>query len=1040
MKTISFTILLFSILTTSFCFCATTYYVNDTTGHDTWDGLAPELDPDCIHGPKKTIQAAIDGATDGDLILLAPGTYMGVNNKNISFDGKAIVLKSTDGPEQTIVNCEKDGRGFSFSSGEPLEAVLDGLTIINGNPVGNGGGISCTYSSSPTITNCVIKDCIAISGGGLYIDEPSYPLITNCRIVKNSASGSGGGASLLNARLINCDISHNACDQTGGGGVYGDGVLLVRCTINYNRCRGSGGGVYAGNINMVNCIVKGNRSSQDTPGVYCWKGTLLIENCTIIDNILPRISSLESYNGGGLKHYSRSAIIKNCILRGNTPMQAYPGNLTLQYCNIEGGWIGPGTGNIDEEPFLTLDGHLTAGSPCLDICPSGQSQDYDGEQRPYPVAGRWDIGADEFIDSDDDELPDWWEMKYYENTVDAIPAGDDDGDGLINSDEYIQTTHPKIADIDGDDRSDGTEVIQGSNPSFADNAEKTIYVNRSSGSDTNDGLSAAWDGIHGPKKTIQAGIDATISGWNYTVLVAKGVYTGVGNKNLDPNGKLITIRSNGPPENCVIDCENAGRGFVMTKVEGPETRIIGFTIRNGNPTDYWPWGGGIRLWDASPVIRNCIIENNRSERGGGLYLYDRSEPIIENCVIRNNQTIPLSHGGGIYISGSWNNTIITDCIITGNSGGRGGGIFVSLNGQLRIYRSVISNNTSGIYGGGVYAIDRLELVIENSLVFSNTPDGIYVDNNSSLNLKNCTIAKNATGITCDTDDSVLTNSIFWGNTLNQITGKGSPVVNYCDIMGGWTGVGTGNIFVDPLFLNLATFDLHLSSLSSCVDAGDPASDYSQEPQPNGCRIDMGAYGNTPEATKSPGDVDNDLDIDVDDLILIHEALGSIGFDPRLDIDADGVVTFSDLRIAHSHMCGSLQYMGGVSTLWVLDYIMPTDPTVQGLNPYIDQSQLDNDADGKTNYEEYIAGTDPTEALSLFEISDIDFTMTINGDTITISWNAVAGKSYCLYWSSSPEETAEWLPVDGYYNVSNGIASQTIGLDGVPMCFFKVRVW
>ena len=37
--------------------------------------------------------------------------------------------------------------------------------------------------------------------------------------------------------------------------------------------------------------------------------------------------------------------------------------------------------------------------------------------------------------------------------------------------------------------------------------------------------------------------------------------------------------------------------------------------------------------------------------------------------------------------------------------------------------------------------------------------------------------------------------------------------------------------------------------SPCVDAGDPASDHSQEPAPNGDRVNMGTYGNTPHASK-----------------------------------------------------------------------------------------------------------------------------------------------------------------------------------------------
>ena len=148
-----------------------------------------------VPSEQPTIQAGIDASVDGDTVLVADGTYIGTGNKNINFGGKAITVLSENGPENTIIDCETNGRGFFFSNGEDSFSRLEGFTIRNGNGVGfgngskdgYGGGIYC-YKTFPTITNCTITGNTASGNGGgiycpggLYHPSPS-PTITNCTI------------------------------------------------------------------------------------------------------------------------------------------------------------------------------------------------------------------------------------------------------------------------------------------------------------------------------------------------------------------------------------------------------------------------------------------------------------------------------------------------------------------------------------------------------------------------------------------------------------------------------------------------------------------------------------------------------------------------------------------------------------------------------------------------------------------------------------------------------------------------------------------
>jgi hypothetical protein len=111
------------------------------------------------------------------------------------------------------------------------------------------------------------------------------------------------------------------------------------------------------------------------------------------------------------------------------------------------------------------------------------------------------------------------------------------------------------------------------------------------------------------------------------------------------------------------------------------------------------------------------------------------------------------------------------------------------------------------------------------------------------------------------------NSIFWNNGKDfELFESEKFSVNYTLTQQGFTG--TGNISSDPLFADVSKGDFHVKSKngrfdpltgqfvndnvsSPAIDAGNPASDFSNEPLPNGNRVNLGCYGNTAEASKSP---------------------------------------------------------------------------------------------------------------------------------------------------------------------------------------------
>jgi len=243
--------------------------------------------------------------------------------------------------------------------------------------------------------------------------------------------------------------------------------------------------------------------------------------------------------------------------------------------------------------------------------------------------------------------------------------------------------------------------------------------------------------------------------------------------------------------------------------------------------------GGLGMSGDVLHVHHNLIENNSANEGGGFNVFQTANLLFENNIVRGNFAQQSGGAGRMYASQS---ALIGNRFENNRSAVAAAGLFIFESDPV-IAHNLIANNSEG--ASGVVCTDAF------------LDGGEFTHNTVVGNVSGLRLIQNAaaTGHTIR-----IKHNIFWDNGDDLFLQLGLQPFDFSYNLIQDTGdenEGPGVVHDDPLFQQPGADDYHVQPGSPVIDGGDPAADFCQEPQPNGCVANLGMYGNTSEAELSP---------------------------------------------------------------------------------------------------------------------------------------------------------------------------------------------
>ncbi len=776
------------------------------------------------------IQAAIDDSNDGDTIIVSPGTYTGAGNRDISYNGKAITVRSEDPNDPnivaaTIINCngteDQPHRGFLFNSGEEANSVLAGLTITNG---------------------------YADYGGGIYC-EASRPTITNCNIVGNRTglnwfSSNGGGIS---CRF--CNLKGPSLPGKASGPYPSDGEIGPPPFISLMWMPGlfaESHDVYFGTTspppfigNQISAIFDPDTMENDT--TYYWR----VDELNKLGKTIGDEWSFTTGSGlpppppppplpppppplGALGEQSSTQVLPETDLSGPT----------IQNCIISDN--------------LALDdggGMYTQNSkPILCNCTFGDNYT-DGS------------GGGVFAESSNPALVN---CSFISNLAFSS------GGGLLCADSNTTLTNCSFSGNHSYYEGGGIFNRHDSNT----NLTNCIFNDNSAG-------------LRGGGIYNDANSRANLT--NCTFTSNKVIYDDPFGNAGGRGGGIYNYHCNSKLINCTFSKNSAYRGGGIYSIFDSNTVLIDCIFKKNSAE----FGGGVYSGSSNGILTNCtFIENSAGVGsvtfywvggyGGGMYSGGGYSE-LSNCMFSGNSAYNI--GGGMYNAEC--SPILKNCTFSGNvaeyTGGPiiippwppqpppvygFGGAMYNCYSSAKLINCTFAGNRAHEEGGAIWWLYSGPRPSPPPPPTPPPPPHFTGSANTDLGL-----VENLSITDCnDINVPMISNCIFWDNRDSngieevsqiRVDPNETPItINYSCIQG-WTGNlgGTGNIDTDPCFVQPGYWTGSLYSYSVwyegyyqllpeslCIDVGDPnyiaepnETDLDGRPRVIDGRIDMGAY-------------------------------------------------------------------------------------------------------------------------------------------------------------------------------------------------------